>query len=125
MSHLSLLLNVRGENIDGDNDALGGLVLILAGLVCYIWKFVLVQTYACVGLYLFSTVFELAGAQTQETKKTATKNSYCHPGVLMVLSRTPQPKHVCRARHLVVTGWSYIAIYIANFVLNSTVDFYA
>jgi membrane protein YqaA with SNARE-associated domain len=34
-----------------------GLVLILAGAVCNVWQFVLVQTYARVGLYLFSTVF--------------------------------------------------------------------
>ncbi len=31
------------------------LVVILAGAVCNIWQFVLVQTYARVGLYLFST----------------------------------------------------------------------
>jgi hypothetical protein len=33
-----------------------GLVLILAGAVCVVWEFALVQTYACVGLYLISTV---------------------------------------------------------------------
>ena len=32
------------------------LVLILVGSVCFIWQFVLVQTYARVGLYLCSTV---------------------------------------------------------------------
>jgi hypothetical protein len=32
------------------------LVLILAGAVCVVWEFALVQTYACVGLFLISTV---------------------------------------------------------------------
>ena len=32
------------------------LVFILAGAVCVIWEFAPVQTYACVGLYLISTV---------------------------------------------------------------------
>ncbi len=35
---------------------LSRLVFILAGSVCNIWEFVLVQTYAHVGLYLISTV---------------------------------------------------------------------
>ena len=33
-----------------------GLVFILAGAVCVIWEFAPVQTYAIVGLYLFSMV---------------------------------------------------------------------
>jgi hypothetical protein len=32
------------------------LVLILAGAVCVVWEFALVQTYACVGLYLIFAV---------------------------------------------------------------------
>ena len=47
-----------------------GLVFILAGAVCVVWEFAPVQTYACVGLYLFFYgIFDLAGMQTQETEK--------------------------------------------------------
>ena len=47
-----------------DESYFSRLVLILAGSVCVIWQFVLVQTYARVVLYQFSTVLRPAGAQT-------------------------------------------------------------
>ncbi len=58
------------------------LVLILAGAVCNIWVFVLVHTYACVGLYLFSTVIYCRLALKNEKQKISlhygyNKNSYC------------------------------------------------
>ena len=44
------------RRIAGNFNGHGKLVFILAGAVCVVWEFAPVQTYACVGLYLFSTV---------------------------------------------------------------------
>ena len=58
---LSVVDEVDNDSMKGDDDnernKTDRLVLILlAGAVCVVWEFALVQTYACVGLYLISTV---------------------------------------------------------------------
>ena len=48
--------HVEGGVVGDDDKDDDILVLILAGAVCVIWDFFLVQVYARVDLYLFSTV---------------------------------------------------------------------
>jgi hypothetical protein len=74
----------NGGDGDGGGDEDGdGLVFILAGAVCVVWEFAPVQTYACVGLYRFSTVSSSWLARKHKKPKNSLfsgykKNSYCY-----------------------------------------------
>ncbi len=66
-----------------DNDR--GLVVILAGAICYIWDFFLEHSYARVGLYHFSTVIPCRLARAQK---------YCYAKVKTKIAIVPLAFHL-------------------------------
>jgi hypothetical protein len=78
--------------------------LILAGSVCFIWQFVLVQTYARVGLYQCSTVYLSWLARKHKKPNNSLfsgyqKNSYCRTSLKNYFFRS-----VSRLRQLFFLG---------------------